>query len=213
MEYPAFIVPELRRHIDYKVCSTAQATGLNSFDCDDLKQEIVIELFLNWDRHDSSRGNRVTFAKGIVKNTILHFLEKRRALKVSMVKPVLDASVTGTDGEEEEALVDRIAAKGYDRDTMDTNTDVRMVMSALPPKYRKACQLMMAGYEFEEIRKRLGVTDYELNDKMRKRLRRVFARFRKNSEKSSPTGSRSSGISRPPARGGSTAKLGKGISK
>ena len=203
MHYPEFIPTKLAESIDITVASTASAAGLTSPDCEDLKQEIVRDIFVALDSYDESLSNKTTFAKAVMKNTIFRYLKKGRALKVKNVLAILDAPARDQESGDADSLVETIAAEAPDRDTQDLITDVRLILGMLPPKHRKVCRLIMDGVALDAIPKRVGITEYEFEKKIRKDLQRVFGDIWNFSEKSSPRKCGSIVIGRLPTNSGS----------
>ncbi len=148
-------------------------------DRDDIEQELWIRLYTGMPRHDPARGDRVRFARMLLKRhratlTRARYAEKRQTPTKSLEQPVdgdgqirIDAIVSGDRRLAELGQVRRAAV-----DHADMRIDVQSVAAALSPDQQNLVEELKSK-SIAEAARQVGVPRTTLNDQIRV-LRKPF---------------------------------------
>ena len=146
-------------------------------DIEDLRQNVYLKLFKVQSEYDKSKSRWNTFAERVVDNTIVDFIRVLESPKIAKFQLIVDdpLNVACVDGEAGESvrLVDLIPDRKVCNDPLAM--DIHAIVEKLPREYRMACECYMRGEEIKNIPALIGVTEAQLNKKMKRKLRKIFA--------------------------------------
>lgn len=126
--------------------------GFRQADLDDIRQDLLLRVLGQLDRHDPARGSLEALVTIVVDSAVKMMLRERDALKRGggRTPDSLDAA---SDDERPAvsrlSLVDHARRLGIcstpDQETVDTHLDVREAMSSLPPELLETASLLLQG--------------------------------------------------------------------
>jgi RNA polymerase sigma-70 factor (ECF subfamily) len=131
----------------------ARGAGFTDADREDIGQELALEFIQRRADHDAERGSPSAFAAGVVRQRVVDILRERRAHRRGGGKGVLSLhdEVTNGDGgrtERGDALDEADGRRRpgthsrSDLELCELRLDVEAVLSRLPERLRRLCELL-----------------------------------------------------------------------
>ena len=157
-------------------------SGLTSDDCQDLQQDLWLDLLERLPHYRPHRGHFRAFVSRVVKNKAASVLEARAAAKRGNGHPCLSLNEEFEDEDGEDTEFDEtISVDDYLRRTrgairsgeerLDLSIDLRRMVDRLPAYHRVVC-LLLIDRDVTDIANVVGVPRSTLRDAI-KRLRRL----------------------------------------
>jgi len=119
--------------------------GITRADCDDIEQELALDLWLRLKNYDPSKSSRRTFISRVVEHQVATLLKKRSAACRDW--RLCRHSLDDPDWEDRKALKTRI--EGYPdpraktRQAIEFELDLQAALDALPPDLRELWNLLL----------------------------------------------------------------------
>lgn len=149
--------------------------GFTWSDCDDIEQELMLDLLVRLKRYDPRKSKKSTFSARIVDHCIATLIEKRNAAcrDYRLCRDSLDAPEQ--DDEDEVPRIERLAdPKATTSDDIVLVIDIRIALEALPDDLRELWDLLLLDSNISRTARKLGIprtTLYGHLERLRKALR------------------------------------------
>jgi RNA polymerase sigma-70 factor (ECF subfamily) len=157
--------------------------GFTESDCEDLKQDLMLDLLRRLPKYDATRAQRNTFITRVVEHRIATIIEARKAgrrdyrLRCCSLNEHLEDDESGFTERvqtiDEEAYLRRTGRLSRPlAELRDLRLDVREVVERLPPELRELCRRLESD-TITEISRDTGVPRGTIYERI-KRLRAIF---------------------------------------
>ena len=119
--------------------------GITQADCDDIEQELALDLWLRLKNYDPSKSSRRTFISRVVEHQVATLLKKRSAACRNW--RLYRHSLDDPDWQGGEALKTRIEEypdpRAKTRQAIEFELDLQAALEALPPDLRELWNLLL----------------------------------------------------------------------
>jgi RNA polymerase sigma factor (sigma-70 family) len=151
--------------------------GIREQDCDDVQQDLVVNLLPRLAAFDPAKGTWTTHVKNAVAKAMATYIRHRCAQRRVPQKSVETAVDQHKDASVDQATDDMLDPRSQIAEAnMDLRIDLAAAMEHLNDRQRRICQALRMGMTMTEVSTHLGIERWQIYRSITQ-IRSVFNRF------------------------------------